>query len=78
MSQDRRWIFNQEFKLAAVQRMLAGENVCALAPQKRGPKTKGTIAWAAPTSAASIPPPLSPSRPPAGDDALTAAQARIA
>lgn len=31
MSQERRRVFNQEFKVGAVQRMLAGENVCALA-----------------------------------------------
>lgn len=33
MSQKRRGPFNQEFKLAAVQRMLAGANVSALAKE---------------------------------------------
>lgn len=33
MSRDRRGPFSQEFKVAAVERMLAGANVCALAKE---------------------------------------------
>jgi len=95
--------FNQEFKFSAVQRVLAGENVCALArsldvsrkdlyvwrdryrtggvealaPQKRGPKPKGSMARMAPPSSAAATP--SPQPPTSGRIvSLSDATARIA
>lgn len=44
MSRERRKPFNQEFKLAAVERMLAGENVSALA-RELGVARKFLYVW---------------------------------